>query len=310
LLGVKPAVLRGYLRSRAVEFAEDETNADLRIRRNAVRAMLADMERLVPGATRNVARTIVLLRGDRSLLEALTVRAWRWCRVRGGGQHALETKKLRTLPQSLARRVVRHAVKAADAEARDFSFAQCDAIVDAVRRKHGGRFQAGSAEIELSAGMLRISPHDRRTTQDPGRISKRSRHFPATGRVRTPFGALTFLKIAKPAPHGDTVQLLDASTVGRPRLHVRNPQPGDKCVPSGRHSPLPLARFLAKAGVPKSLRGTVPLLCAENRIVAALGLRVMEPFAAKTGQPLVYMHWHPAEMPIMTYTDRSEPSAR
>jgi tRNA(Ile)-lysidine synthetase-like protein len=78
-----------------------------------------------------------------------------------------------------------------------------------------------------------------------------------------------------------------------PNLTVRLAAPGDTCVPSGRRNPVSLARFLAKEGVPRDLRSSVPLLCVDGQIAAALGVRVMEPFAPMTGEATVDVTWRP-----------------
>ncbi|HLW38334.1 MAG TPA: tRNA lysidine(34) synthetase TilS, partial [Candidatus Eremiobacteraceae bacterium] len=164
------------------------------------------------------------------------------------------------------------------------------------------------AEVEISAGTVRISASAgavQRATKNSGEV----RSFRPSGEVATPFGLLSF-HARPPAAAGGIMHALDARQLTSSTLHVRRPKAGDKCVPSGRHHAVPLARFLAKAGVPQSLRGTTPLLCVENRIVAALGVRVMEPFSPKPGSKALYLHWRPAEMPIITYTDRSGPRPR
>jgi tRNA(Ile)-lysidine synthetase-like protein len=81
-----------------------------------------------------------------------------------------------------------------------------------------------------------------------------------------------------------------------PNLTVRLSAPGDTCVPSGRRHPVSLARFLAKEGVPRDLRASVPLLCVDGQIAAALGIRVMEPFAPIPGEEAVDITWQPGPL--------------
>ena len=81
-----------------------------------------------------------------------------------------------------------------------------------------------------------------------------------------------------------------------PNLTVRLSAPGDTCIPSGRKHPVSLARFLAKAGVPRDLRASVPLLCIDGRIAAAFGIRVMEPFAPIPGDETVDITWRPGTL--------------
>ena len=55
LLQYGKAQLREFVRASGVAVAGDETNADLRLRRNAVRALVRELERAVPGASRSIA---------------------------------------------------------------------------------------------------------------------------------------------------------------------------------------------------------------------------------------------------------------
>ena len=78
-------------------------------------------------------------------------------------------------------------------------------------------------------------------------------------------------------------------------LELRIARAGDRCIPSGRTRAVSLARFLSKSGVPKPLRGTVPVLCAGGRIAAVLGVRVMEPYKPKGKGPQLEVGWHRAD---------------
>ncbi|HLW36957.1 MAG TPA: tRNA lysidine(34) synthetase TilS, partial [Candidatus Eremiobacteraceae bacterium] len=118
LLWADRSALQAFVETLGVRVSEDETNADVRLRRNAVRALLAAVERVMPGTRGNIARAARLLRGDKALLAVYTARAWRRCKSE---KHAgLETRLLRTLPLPLLRRVIRYAIVAGCGSARNF----------------------------------------------------------------------------------------------------------------------------------------------------------------------------------------------
>lgn len=290
--------LRTFVSPLGLPVSEDETNDDVRLRRNAVRVLLAGLERVLPGARRNIMRSGKLLRGDKALIAGYVIEAWRRCKQEGN-RSGLSMRALRELPINLLRHVIRYAVKQRCGNVRNFSLRQCSAIVDALKAGRGGEYQAGAARVHISAGSFQIAAsRSHAVSAFHGDMPAVTLSLDERAPIETPYGTLTFQRAPaggrhKPMSADARSVLLDRALLKRGALHVRLPRPGDKCIPSGRRSLTSLARFLAKAGVPKTLRATVPLLCAENRIAAALGVRAMEPFAAKNGAPALQVSWQP-----------------
>lgn len=301
LLWATKAQCLDLLRSRGIPFSEDETNADTRIPRNAVRAFLGELERSLPQSTRGIARSAALLADDRELLDGMSVAACSQARI--ADSQELLVAPLRRLPVALLRRVIRHAVDSSGAGLRNFSFEHCDAIARAIKAGRGGRYHAGAASVVLSSGKLAIE-----RGSSPGlvfSIAVDSTKLPAS--YVTPWGraTLTVRKRAARAqarsgradPLRRATQRLDATALlAAVPVELRPPQKGDMCIPSGRHRPVSLARFLGKAGVPLSRRGRVVVLCAGGRIAAVLGERVMEPFRPRSQGPVLEVGWQAADI--------------
>jgi tRNA(Ile)-lysidine synthase len=287
---------RELLRALRIPVSEDETNADTRIPRNAVRNFVAQIEEVLPGASRGMSRSAALLSDDKELLDVLTAATWQRSRI--GDSHMLSATALRRLPIALARRVIRHATMMSGASLRDFSFEHCNAIATAIKEKRGGRYHAGSATVVLSAGKLAVMRDGDRKMKKFSPVAIDLRGLPRE--VITPQGR-ALLRIARSARATGRVrtakQHLDLEalrTAGK--IEIRHPARGDACTPSGRSRAISLARFLGKSGVPTSGRATVPLLCAGGRIAAVLGLRVMEPFKPKRSKPVLEVGWHATDM--------------
>jgi tRNA(Ile)-lysidine synthetase-like protein len=262
-----------------VPISTDETNADVRYSRNLVRAFLARWTAREQGAVRALARSAALAGEERALLDAAAVSAADRARI---AKDTLDGRALRDVPTPLLRRIVRAAVRSATGTMKDFTFAQCDAIARAIRDRRGGEFQAGRAAVLLSAGLMRVkSPirsrvrtRSRASIACPGEIDSADRKGP---------------------PY--IVNLRAAAVPQAARLSVRLPRSGDTCTPSGRRHAISLARFLAKQGVPRDRRTTVPLLCVNGEIAAAIGVRVMEPYAVHGAEQAVRIAWRPARVP-------------
>jgi tRNA(Ile)-lysidine synthase len=279
--------LADLVRSRGLPSSFDETNAHPRYARTIVREFLTAWTLRGAAPEKTLARSARLLADDRAVLDAL-VRAEleraRSRRVTG----ALDARALRAMPPAVLRRVVRMMVRDAAGSATDFSLAHCDAIVRAVRARRGGEFHAGKVSVILSAGLLRIRSADLygRPADDKHRHYTRSaddkhRHYTRSADDKH--------RHYRGSDH--TVRIRAAAMPASPNLTVRLCIPGDTCIPSGRKHPVSLARFLAKAGVPRDLRASVPLLCVDGRIAAAIGVRVMEPFAPIPGDETVDITW-------------------
>jgi tRNA(Ile)-lysidine synthase len=295
LLWATKAQLEMLLREEGLEHSYDVTNTDLRLRRNLVRGLLHELEMEAPGSSGAIARSAALLREDQSLLEALTAQAWRSCQVIEDAG-SLSAAKLRLLPLALLRRVVRYAVRDRSGSARDFHFSHCDAVARALLERRGGTFHAGAVRVVLSAGRLYVEGttgakasglHERQHQRSHERstevlVPKKS------GSSRTPWGTVLLKRgsALEGAIALDAAQFLPGT-----RLFVRAPRAGDKVVPAGRHRPVSLARFLAKAGVVQPQRSSVPLLCKGDSIVAVLGIRAAEPYAARAGREVLSVAW-------------------
>jgi tRNA(Ile)-lysidine synthase len=134
LLGVRRAETRACCQALGVAWREDQSNADQRLLRNAVRLrVLPLLEELRPGAARTLARTADLARQDREWLEPLVAEAMAQVLATGEasaaaagaagapeasaaaaagevvGAVALSARRLADLPPGLGRRVVRAA---------------------------------------------------------------------------------------------------------------------------------------------------------------------------------------------------------
>jgi tRNA(Ile)-lysidine synthetase-like protein len=269
--------LADLVRRKGLPMSFDETNAHPRYARTLVREFLASWTARGGAPERTLARSARLFADDREVLDALVRDELERARSRRFSG-ALDARVLRAMPSAVLRRVVRMMVRDAVGHANDLSLAHCDAIVDAIRARRGGRFHAGKATVVLSAGLIRIKCG----ADLYGRpADDKHRHYNGAGERSSPYYG------------GSTVRIRAASMPASPKLTVRRSLPGDTCIPSGRKHPVSLARFLAKAGVPRDLRASVRLLCVDGRIAAAIGVRVMEPFAPTPGDETIDVTWTP-----------------
>jgi hypothetical protein len=315
LLFAGKAQLAAYVGSLSLPVSVDETNADMRIRRNQVRALLQGLGGITPAAACTLERSFALLRDDRRLLDALTKTAWRHCSVAGTGTE-LSTAAMAKLPLPLLRRVIRYTLRAAG-HGRDFERGHCQALASAIKQRRGGSFHGGAnARVILSAGKFIVAgggltngaERTRALATEPSAGPIASLRVPTSKAVCSgPWGRLELRHIgaqnsaARERPeriHAEDEKrrmwLNAEKLVPGTELTLRYPRAGDKFVPSGRTSATPLARYLAKSGVTREKRGKVLLLCSAERILAVLGHRLAAGLHAGSA-PVLEVCWQPAD---------------
>jgi tRNA(Ile)-lysidine synthase len=302
-LGETREQLAAVVERYGVPISTDETNADVRYRRNLVRAFLARWTARAPGAVRALARSAALAGEERTLLDAAAASAADRAAI---ANNTLDARALRDVPTPLLRRVVRAAVRSATGSTKDFTFAQCDAIARAISERRGGEFQAGRAAVMLSAGQMRVKPRAKPRIKSRVKPRIKSRVKPRIkSRVKPRINSRSRASNARPgdiseADHKGPPYIVNLRADAVPQaaqLSVRLPRSGDTCTPSGRRHAISLARFLAKQGVPRDRRTSIPLLCVNGQIAAAIGVRVMEPYAVHGAERAVRIAWRPARVP-------------
>jgi tRNA(Ile)-lysidine synthase len=172
LLGVRRAETRACCQALGLAWREDQSNADQRLLRNAVRLRaLPLLEELRPGATRALARAADLARHDREWLEPLVSDALAEVVAEQGdggsadGAVALLARGLAELPPGLGRRVVRAACvragcapPAADATDRIVALASSSRAGGAVRWPGGAASRAGDLVVLARAEQHATTP--------------------------------------------------------------------------------------------------------------------------------------------------------
>jgi tRNA(Ile)-lysidine synthase len=292
-------MLERYARAARLPVSVDETNADLRYRRNAIRALLANLETSSPGATRSIARSAAIISDDKALLDGLTRIAWK--RALAEADNVLSAATLRRMPNQLLLRVIRHAVRMAAGTTRNLSYEHCAAIARALKDRRGGSYHAGTTRATLSAGKVTFETGERNAaaaTLGIVRIKVPPRSASVAwqgGRVKLRVLAPNGVRAASSDDRAPTATIrLDAAAL-KPGsvLSLRSPRAGDKIVPAGRHRAVSLARFLAKEGVVRRDRFTVPLLLRNGALAAVVGVRAADAFASRPGGKVLEVRWTP-----------------
>jgi tRNA(Ile)-lysidine synthase len=300
LLGCRRRDLRAWLDERQLRFVEDETNQDVSISRNRVRAELVPFleTRFNPGIVDVLADQADVAREAWAWMDAMAADLEARCVRRaaaadGAMVREIDVASLLAAPLAL-RRAVLWRVMSEVAGRRPIGFGHVD---DALRLTH----ERGETRIDVPGQRLeRIGPSLVLT----GRVAG------AAGR-RAPEGASTFFRFPLSIP-GEVVLPaagwvvlaeclsagVDAGRVSaaagnsveknvalvrldacRGSLAVRNRRPGDRFRPVGLDGQKKLQDYFVDRKVARALRDTVPLVVDEtDRIVWVAGFGIDEVF--------------------------------
>jgi tRNA(Ile)-lysidine synthase len=247
--------VRDYLRSRALEWREDPSNADRRFARARVRHDLLEALRTIgPAPERTIAETARQLREEAEVLDVAVSEALDEL----GGGPAVSLAALREHPPALRRLVLRRL--AGDRPVPD-------SILDLDDR--------GTKTIDLGGGLRAVAEYGTlRFTRARAEEAPEPAELTVPGRVR--FG--DWEVEARLGGVGD----VSVTGIG-PTATVRAWREGDRMRPAGLGGTKTLQDLFTDRKVPRALRRTLPIVETAGAIVWVAGVAVDERFAAREG---------------------------
>ena len=299
LLTSRRADLRTYLAAAGMAYVHDDSNDDLAIPRNRVRAeLLPFLERFNP--------SIVDVLADEA---ELTREAWQWmdsaaaalsdqvCRRESETVWRLDAEALRSAPLALARLVLHDAMTLA-ARGRTVSFAHVEAALQLSRATSGSidapgqRLERDRADIVLRSRPAGITGRWTKSSANPvnlvNAVNLFSYPLSIPGEVAlAEAGCLVSAEEAGSAEGavagGAILGTGPVALVRRDRcsttLSVRNRRPGDRFRPLGLDGHKKLQDFFVDRKVARQERDLVPLVVDEHgRIVWVAGHAIDEDF--------------------------------
>lgn len=274
--------LQDELRRRGQAWREDATNFDLANPRNRIRhELLPYLERhFNPAVGRALARFADAARADEALLARQAAAVAAVAIESAEGELRVSATALATLPDSLGRRLVQHALASAGASSA-LSARLVEDVLELAAGRRGG-IEAGALCVEMSRGML-VFRSGTRAAQG-GFYAE----LPLPGRVVHEAGGWE-ISAEGPLPARDTLRgfVFSADTVAVAAdeldgvLVVRSRQPGDRLRPVGLGGRKKVQDLFVDRKVARSKRDQVPIVAdRQGRIVWVAGLAVSEEFRA------------------------------
>jgi tRNA(Ile)-lysidine synthase len=286
LLGLRPrrgvivrpllALERERVRALAAEaelpFRDDPTNADPLYARNRIRnEILPVLRELSPAAERVIAETQAELAEESEALEGLAAEALRSAGGDAGGVIGVEA--LAGLPPALRRLALRSLAERAAGRPVPLGRERAAAILRLARDPEGGVVElGGGVEAQVEQGHVRFRTGPAEEPEEGA--------LPVPGVCR--FGPWEVrAEVGEPVPEaeGPDRASLDPGRLGG-SLRVRSWRDGDRIRPLGLGGSKSLQDLFTDRKVPRSLRRSLPVVTAGDRIAWIAGVAVSEEFAA------------------------------
>jgi tRNA(Ile)-lysidine synthase len=286
LLSVERKDIAEYVEKIGWAFREDESNLDRSFARNKVRLDLIPyiQENFEPKIIHRIGKIVTILQEEEKLLRKWASHEAKKAVLLESGEIRLDLNSLLTLPQGLARRVVRDFIQKIKGDLREISFEDVETLLNL---EEGKSFQL-TKELLLKRDkdfvFCRLEQPERMTFEyewdgsSPLILEELSLMVKAE-RIKRP-QSFAFDDNAK--AH------LDAKNIQFP-LQVRSRNEGDRYRPLGAPGSKKLKEIMRAKDIPLTEREKKPLFLSGNEIVWVLGLPVAEKFkiSDKTKEVLV-----------------------
>ncbi len=302
LLSCRRVELREYLAARQLGYVEDESNADVNIPRNRVRAELVPLleQRFNPRIVDVLADEAELIRETVQWIEAEADKVL--VAARRGGSSELDIEVLDAAPSALRRFALWRAMTRA-ASGRPVSFAHVQAALEVLRAPGDMAVDLPGQRVERIGRALVLKDRPAGARGRSPRPAPNLFEYPLSipGEVVLPGLGCVLSAEPLPAGSGDRHQVGPGVSEGsvaivRPDLGstpwlVRSRRPGDRFRPVGVAGRKKLQDFFVDRKVARGRRDQIPIVVDEaDRIVWVAGYGIDETFrVTDTAQAVVVL---------------------
>jgi tRNA(Ile)-lysidine synthase len=275
LLQLPRSVIDDHVAQRALAHIEDETNAQPRYRRNALRtAVVPALRTIAPGYPATLVRAAELQADAAALLDDLAL-----VDVRGHYDgRTLDRALFASLDARRGGNVLRWFLREqrlpAPSRAR---------LAEAVRQL---RYGGAGARIAIRHGGVVLGVHQGRLVVHPVQVEPFRRAWDNAARWVMPHGTLTFSLVSGT---GVAARHVAAGTVT-----IRSGVDGERLRMPGRSARRNVADLLREAGVPHWDRRAVPRIYCGDALAAVAAIGADAAFAAAPGETGCAWDWRPA----------------
>ena len=272
LLGLERDEVRELAAAARLPFADDETNDERRFARNRIRAeVLPVLREIGPATERNIAETRAELAEeaallDRVVLEELTAAG------SDAGAIAVAADRIAGWEPGLRRQALRALAERACGRPVALGRRRTAEILRLAARPEGGAVELGGGVVALcESGHVRFVAGATDAAPSPVALALPGRARVGAWEVRAE------LHPAPVEPAGPDLATLDAATLDG-AIEVRTWRNGDRIRPLGMRGTKTLGDLFTDHHVPRSLRGSLPIVTVDGEVAWVAGVAVSDDF--------------------------------
>lgn len=272
LLGLERDRIRELAAAAQLPFADDETNDERRYARNRIRSeVLPVLREIGPAAERNIAETRAELAEESTLLERVVLEELT-AAGSNAGSVAIAAERIAGLEPGLRRLALRALAERACGRSVALGRSRAADILRLASRPEGGAVELGGGVVALcESGHIRFVAGAIDAAPVPVALGLPGRARVGAWEVRAE------LHPPPVEPAGPDLATLDAGAIDGP-LEVRTWRNGDRMRPLGMRGTKTLQDLFTDHRVPRSLRGTLPIVTADGEVAWVAGVAVSENF--------------------------------
>ncbi|HEX7329240.1 MAG TPA: tRNA lysidine(34) synthetase TilS [Casimicrobiaceae bacterium] len=275
LLEVPREAIDACVEARALRYVDDDSNADARHRRNALRgSVVPALRAIAPGYPRTLVRAARLQADAAALLDDLAaIDARDAC-----DGHSLERSALCALEPRRAANLLRWFLRGHDLPAPSSA-----RLSEMLRQLAHAR---DDAQVTLAHAGVVLGVHRGRIVVHRAPPDSWAQAWTGAGTVPLPHGTLRFVAA--------TGAGIAARRLEQSRVTIRAGVPGERLRLDGR-ARRPVAELLREAGMPPWERLAVPRVYCDDTLAAVAGIGVDADFGAAQGEASQLLEWQPAD---------------
>jgi tRNA(Ile)-lysidine synthase len=272
LLSLERQQVRELAAAASLPFADDETNDEPRYARNRIRAeVLPVLRELGPAAERNLAETRAELAEEATLLDRVVLEELA-AAGSDAGSVAIAAQRIAGWEPGLQRLALRALAERACGRPIALGRLRAAEILRLAAKPEGGAVELGGGVVALcESGHVRFIAGAIDAAPSPVALGLPGRARLGAWEVRAE------LHPAPVEPAGPDLATLDAAALDGP-LEVRTWRDGDHIRPLGMRGTKSLQDLFTDHRVPRSLRGTLPIVTVDGDVAWVAGVAVSDDF--------------------------------
>ena len=266
LLGVTRSEVEAYLRQRGIPWREDASNRDARFARNRIRQQLLPTLKHAwnPRLDEALAQMADLAYEEERWWAAEVARYAKHLLVISPGAVEAPAGELARLPRSLARRLIRHAIREAKGNLRGVEFSHIEGVLELPEA--GGRVELPGIRAIRSFDWVRLEVPGSTPRLGDGEVAVPGQRLAPDG------NSMICLEVIQQKQDPKACATLKSDLYFRTipeRLFLRGWKPGDRYRPVGHGGDWKLKELFQRMRIPSWRRPFWPILCMGEKILWA-----------------------------------------